>query len=77
MAELNPDTWSQSHMRLMALSRWDNDGGAVPSRLTAAPTSRRQAQLHRLSVSEVEPAKRALRQPGLSTLDSSTCHVSG
>jgi len=34
MAEPNPDKWSQSHMRWLALSRWDNEGGASPSRLT-------------------------------------------
>jgi ribose 5-phosphate isomerase B len=35
MAELNPDTWTQSHMRWIALSRWDNEGGASPSWPTA------------------------------------------
>ncbi len=35
MAEPNPDTWAQSHMRWLALSRWDNEGGASPSRPTA------------------------------------------
>jgi hypothetical protein len=32
MAEPNPDRWAQSHMRWLALSRWDNEGGASPSR---------------------------------------------
>lgn len=35
MAEPNPDTWAQSHMRWLALSRWDNEGGASPLRPTA------------------------------------------
>jgi hypothetical protein len=35
MAEPNPDTWAQSHMRWLALSRWDNEGGASPFRPTA------------------------------------------
>ena len=34
MAEPNPDRWAQSHMRWLALSRWDNEGGASPSRHT-------------------------------------------
>jgi len=34
MADPNPDRWAQSHMRWLALSRWDNEGGASPSRHT-------------------------------------------
>jgi hypothetical protein len=34
MAEPNPDSWAQFHMRWLALSRWDNEGGASPSRPT-------------------------------------------
>ena len=34
MAEPNPDRWTQSHMRWLALTRWDNEGGASPSRHT-------------------------------------------
>ena len=34
MAEPNPDRWAQSHMRWLALSRWDNEGGASPPRHT-------------------------------------------
>ena len=47
MAELNPDKWAQSHMRSLALSRWDNEGGASPSRPTegsAVPTPRHGAR---------------------------------
>lgn len=45
MAEPNPDKWAQSHMRWLALSRWDNEGGASPSRYTAGsadPTPRHE-----------------------------------
>jgi len=28
MNEPNPETWKQSHMLFIALSRWDNEGGA-------------------------------------------------
>jgi len=45
MAEPNPDRWAQSHMRWLALSRWDNEGGASPSRHTegsADPTPCRE-----------------------------------
>jgi len=38
MAEPNPDKWAQSHMRWLALSRWDNEGGASPLRPTAGST---------------------------------------
>jgi hypothetical protein len=34
MAEPNPDRWAQSHMPWLALSRWDDEGGASPSRRT-------------------------------------------
>jgi hypothetical protein len=34
MAEPNPDPWAQSHTRWLALSRWDNEGGASPWRHT-------------------------------------------
>ena len=45
MAEPNPDRWAQSHMRWLALSRWDNEGGASISRHTegsADPTPRHE-----------------------------------
>lgn len=32
MAEPKPDHWALAHMRWLALSRWDNEGGASPSR---------------------------------------------
>jgi hypothetical protein len=35
MAEPNLDRWVQSHMRWLALSRWENEGGASPARPTA------------------------------------------
>ncbi len=35
MAEPNSDNWALTHMRLMALSRWDNEGGASAFRPTA------------------------------------------
>jgi hypothetical protein len=41
MAEPNPEPWAQAHMRWLALSRWDNEGGASPSRPTAGTASRR------------------------------------
>ena len=47
MAEPNPDTWAQSHMRWLALSRWDNEGGASRSRPTkgsADPTFRHEVR---------------------------------
>ena len=47
MAEPNPDRWAQSHMRWLALSRWDNEGGASPSRHTegsADPTPRHEVR---------------------------------
>ena len=47
MAEPNPDRWVLSHMRWLALSRWDNEGGASPSRHTggsADPTPRHEVR---------------------------------
>ena len=38
MALKNPDTWAPTHRRRLALSRWDGEGGASPSRSTAEPT---------------------------------------
>jgi hypothetical protein len=35
MAEPNPDHWVLTHLRWLALSRWDNEGGASPSRPTS------------------------------------------
>ena len=35
MAEPNPDNWALTHMRWLALSRWDNEGGASPFRTTS------------------------------------------
>lgn len=35
MAKPKPDTWAQTHMRWLALSRWDNEGGASPLRPTS------------------------------------------
>lgn len=36
MAASNPGTWAQTHMRALALSRWDNEGGASQSGRTSA-----------------------------------------
>jgi hypothetical protein len=47
MAEPNPDRWAQYHMRRLALSRWDNEGGASPFRHTegsADPTPRHEVR---------------------------------
>lgn len=30
MKEPTPETWKHSHMLALALSRWDNEGGARP-----------------------------------------------
>jgi hypothetical protein len=38
MTLLNPDKWAQFHMRWLALSRWDNEGGASPTRPTERQT---------------------------------------
>ncbi len=35
MAVPNPNPWAQSHLRWLALSRWDNEGGASPLRPTS------------------------------------------
>ena len=35
MVEPNPDNWALTHMRWLALSRWDNEGGASAFRPTA------------------------------------------
>ena len=35
MSEPNPDHWALTHMRWLALSRWDNEGGASASRPAA------------------------------------------
>ena len=35
MVEPNPDNWALTHMRWLALSRWDNEGGASASRPAA------------------------------------------
>ena len=35
MKEPNPDGWALTHMRWLALSRWDNEGGASAFRPTA------------------------------------------
>lgn len=35
MSEPNPDHWASTHMRWLALSRWDSEGGANASRPTA------------------------------------------
>jgi hypothetical protein len=42
MSEPNPDHWASTHMRWLALSRWDNEGGASASRLTAKLTKSTQ-----------------------------------
>lgn len=34
MAKPNPDSWALTHMRWLALSRWDNEGGASAFRPT-------------------------------------------
>jgi hypothetical protein len=34
MTEPKPDSWAHSHMRWLALSRWDSEGDASPSRHT-------------------------------------------
>ena len=35
MAEPNPEDWAWMHMRWLALSRWNTEGGASASRPTA------------------------------------------
>jgi hypothetical protein len=35
MPDPNPDDWALTHMRRLALSRWDNEGGASAFRPTA------------------------------------------
>lgn len=34
-----PETWAPTHMRRLALSRWDGEGGAIPSRATEEPVT--------------------------------------
>ena len=34
MAEPNLDRWVQWHMRWLAISRWENEGGASPAKPT-------------------------------------------
>ncbi len=34
-----PETWAPRHMRQLALSRWDGEGGASPSRTTEEPVT--------------------------------------
>jgi len=45
MAEPSPDRLARAHMRWLALSRWDNEGGASQSRPTdgSADTAPHQA----------------------------------
>ena len=38
MAEPDPDTLARSQMRRLALSRWENEGGASPCGLVAGST---------------------------------------
>lgn len=45
MEEPNPRTWTLTHLRWLALSRWDNEGGASASRPTAGSLLRRDAWL--------------------------------
>lgn len=55
MSEPNPDHWASTHMRWLALSRWDNEGGASAFRPTAKliestlPRRRNQGSASRLS----------------------------
>lgn len=72
MPEPNPDTWPQSHMRWLALSKWDSEGGASPSRPTegaAGSVLRHQVRPTAGPVplfgpeSSVPPTRRASFQP--------------
>jgi hypothetical protein len=71
MAEPNPDSWALSHMRWLALSRWDNEGGASPSRHTegsAVPPPRHEVR---------STSGPVLRWPALEAPVPSTGPVSG
>jgi hypothetical protein len=59
MAEPNPDTWAQSHKRRLALSRWDNEGGASASRPVAGSTgpTLRHGIWPRVDIAELKRSK--------------------
>ncbi len=51
MIEPTPEPWAQSHMLLLALSRWDNEGGSVASRATAgSPAAGPRQSEYRIAV---------------------------
>jgi hypothetical protein len=54
MTSPNLELWAQSHMRWLALSRWDTEGGASPLRPTSGCAS---ALLLEGSASPAGPAK--------------------
>lgn len=43
MATTNPDHWQHLHLRWLALSRWESEGGASPHRSTAGSATRKAA----------------------------------
>ena len=69
MAEPNPDTWAQAHMRWLALSRWDNEGGASSSRPTAGSAGSASAASAASAAGSAGPALRHDRQPWLDTAE--------
>ena len=53
MARPKLDRWVQSHMRWLALSRWENEGGASPAR----PTTHTKSGTDRHPPPTPQPAK--------------------
>jgi hypothetical protein len=72
MAELNPDQWPQLHMRLLALSRWDNEGGASPSRRTAGSADQSARRANRLARAVAARQGAAIVMSGHELPDAST-----
>ena len=70
MAEPNPDHWALTHMRWLALSRWDNEGGASPSRLTSgsADPSSHSARTKVLVLHSLQPGFASSAPPKDQTL---------
>jgi len=77
MAEPNPDTWAITHMRLLALSRWDSEGGASPARPTAGSAAASLSHDTRLSADLAGGKDAVLILIGREALVSSTRRAAG
>lgn len=77
MEEQNPRTWTLTHLRWLALWRWDNEGGVSASRPTARSAGFSLGRDAWLPVHMAETSGSVLRLPGLAASASSKRQASG